>query len=225
LVLEAAELDGRQKFYKMLKEKAVIVELTIGSESAVLLAAQMARDLGTEIEPNAAALLADILNGEPARIRIELDKLAAYTRGRGRITSEDVEALVIAARKNTVWQLADMLATRQRDAALAFLDNLLHEGEQPAGIVGALAWMYRKLIEARDLPAHANGFQAARPLGMRPEAAESALRNARRIPKEELLRGLILLAEADSELKSANPNPRALMEFLIARLTMRPASA
>lgn len=225
LLLEAAELDGRQKFYKMLKEKALIVELTIGSESAVSLAAQMARDLGTEIDSNAAALLADILNGEPARIRIELDKLAAYTRGRGRITSEDVEALVVAARKNTVWQLADMLATRKRDAALAFLDNLLREGEQPAGIVGALAWMYRKLIEARDLPAHVNGFQAARPLGMRPEAAEAALRNARRIPREELLRGLVALAEADSELKSANPDPRALMEFLIARLTMRPAPA
>jgi DNA polymerase III subunit delta len=225
LLLEAAELDGRQKFYKMLKEKALIVELTIGAESAVSLAAQMARDLGTEIDSNAAALLADILNSEPARMRIELDKLAAYTRGRGRITSEDVEALVISARKNTIWQLADMIATRKRDAALAFLDNLLREGEQPAGIVGALAWMYRKLIEARDLPAHANGFQAARPLGMRPEAAEAALRNARQIPKEELLRGLVSLAEADSELKSANPDPRALMEFLIARLTMRPAPA
>jgi DNA polymerase III delta subunit len=225
LLLEAAELDGRQKFCKILKEKALIVELTIGAESAVSLATQMARDLGTDIDMNAAALLADILNGEPARIRIELDKLAAYTRGRGRITSEDVEVLVVAAHKNTVWQLADMLATRKRDAALAFLDNLLREGDQPAGIVGALAWMYRKLIEARDLPADANGFQAARPLGMRPEAAEAALRNARRIPTEELLRGLVLLSEADSELKSANPDPRALMEFLIARLTMRPVSA
>ncbi len=112
-----------------------------------------------------------------------------------------------------------MLASRKRGAALAFLDNLLREGEQPAGIVGALAWMYRKLIEARDLPAHTNGFQAARQLGMRPEAAETAVRQAHRIPKKDLLAGLAALAEADSQLKSANPNPRAMMEFLIARLT------
>jgi DNA polymerase-3 subunit delta len=225
LLLEAAALDKRQKFYKLLSEKALIVQLTLGDESAASLAVQMAEDCGVEIERAAAALLAEILNSEPARIRIEIDKLAAYVQGRGRITAADVEELVVAARKNTVWQLADMLATRKRNAALAFLDNLLREGEQPIGLVGALAWMYRKLIEARELPPGTNGFQAARQLGMRPDAAETAVRQAHRIPKKDLLAGLVALAEADSQLKSSNPNPRALMEFLIVRLTSISASA
>lgn len=227
LLLQAVALDGRQRFCKLLNEKALVVELTIGRESAAALAVQMAKDLGAELDREAAALLADILNGEPARMHIELEKLAVYVQSapdRGRITAGDVEALVVAARKNTVWQLAEMLASRQRAAALAFLDNLLREGEQPAGIVGALAWMYRKLVEARDLPAHASGFQAARQLGMRPDAAETAVRQAHRIPKAELLAGITALAEADSQLKFANPNPHALMEFLIARLTLQPAS-
>ncbi len=219
LVLEAAALDGRQRFFKLLSEKGLIVELSIGPESAASLATQMAKELGAEIDRDAAAMLAEILNGAPARMRVELEKLATYVTGRGPITVADVEALVVAARKNTVWQLTEMLAGRQRAAALAFLDNLLREGEQPVMIVGALAWMYRKLIEARDLPAHASGFQAARPLGMRPEAAETAVRQAHRIPKKDLLAGLAALAEADSQLKSSNPNPRAMMEFLIARLT------
>jgi DNA polymerase-3 subunit delta len=226
LLLEAAALDGLQRFRKLLNEKALVVDLTIGRESAATLASQMAKDWGAELDREAAALLADILNGEPARMHIELEKLAAYVQGapgRGRITAADVEALVVAARRNTVWQLGDMLASRKRDAALAFLDNLLREGEQPAMIVGALAWMYRKLIEARDLPAHTPGFQAARQLGMRPDAAETAVRQAHRIPKTELLAGLAALAEADSQLKYSTPNPRALMEFLIARLTMQPA--
>jgi DNA polymerase-3 subunit delta len=218
LLLEAGALDGRQRFSKLLQEKATVVPLTIGGESAAALAVQMAKDLGVEIDREAAVLLAEILNGEPARIRIELEKLATYAQGRGRITSADVEALVVSARRNTVWQLTEMLASRRRQNALAFLDNLLREGEQPAGIVGALAWTYRKLIEARALPAHTPGFQAARQLGMRPDAAEAALRQAHLIPKQELLASLIALAEADSQLKSANPNPRALMEFLFARL-------
>lgn len=218
LVLEAAALDKRQKLYKLLLENALLVELTIGGESAAALAAQMAKELGTEIDRDAAALLAEIVDSEPARMHIELEKLSAYAHGRG-ITAADVEALVVAARKNTVWQLADMLAGRKRDAAFAFLDNLLREGEQPAGIVGALGWMYRKLIEARELPAHANGYQAAQQLGMRPESAEMAVRQAHRISEHELLAGLAALAEADSQLKSSNPNPRALIEFLVARLT------
>jgi DNA polymerase III subunit delta len=224
LLLEAASLDRRQKFFKLLGEKALIVELTIGGESAAALAAQMAKDLRVEIDRDAAAFLAEILNSEPARIRIELEKLASYVQGSARIRLADVEAMVVAARKNTVWQLAEMLADRKRDAAFAFLDNLLREGEEPVGIIGALAWMYRKLIEAHAIPPHTNGYQAARQLGMRPEAAESALRQAHRFAKKDLLAGLVALAEADSQLKSSNPNPRALMEFLIARLTMRSAA-
>lgn len=219
LLLEAGGLDKRLRFYKLLADKALLVELSIGGESAASLAAQMAKELGVEIEREAAVLLADAMNREPARIRIELEKLATYVYGRGRITSKDVEAVVVAARKNTVWQLADMLATRQRDAALAFLDNLLREGEQPVGLVGALAFTYRKLIEARDLPAGTSGFQGARQLNMNPQAAEAAIRNAHRMQKKDLIAGLVALSEADSQLKSSNPDPRALMEFLIARLT------
>ncbi len=190
LVIEATALDGRQRFSKLLHEKALVVSLTIGPESAALLAVQMAKDLGTEIDRDAAALLADIMNGEPAHIRIELEKLSTYALGR-RIVKADVEALVVAARKNTIWQLADMLANRQRGPALEFLSNLLREGEQPAALVGALAWRYRTLIESRDS----------------------------RFSKKSLLAGLADLAEADSQFKSANKNPRATMEFLIVRLT------
>ena len=225
IVFEVPKLDHRQRLYKVLAENAVIVELTLGNESAAALAEQMAKELGTAIDRSAANLLAEIVNSEPARIRIEMQKLAAYVQGRGRIASADVEELVPKARKNTVWQLADMLATRRRADAFAFLENLLREGEEPIGLVGVLAWMYRKLIEARDLPAAMNGFQAARSLQMRPEAAEVAVRNAHRIPKKDLVAGLLALAEADSQLKSSNPNPRALLEFLIARLTSSASSA
>ena len=219
LLLEASNLDGRLRFSKLLVEKALVVQLTIGDESAASLAAQMAKDLGTEMDRDAAALLADLVNREPARMRMEIEKLSSYVQERRRITAADVETLVVAARKNTVWQLADMLASGKRNDAMAFLSNLLREGEQPAGLVGALAWMYRKLIEARELPAGTNGFQAARQLSLRPEAAEAAVRNAHRLPKQKLVAGLVALAEADSQLKSANPDPRAMMEFLIARLT------
>ena len=224
LLLQASAFDMRLRFSKVLAEKALLVRLSIGDASAAMLAAEIAKELGAEIDREAAALLADILNGEPARMRIELEKLAVYVQGRGRIVAGDVEALVVAARKNTVWQLADLLATRRRNDALAFLDNLLREGEQPVGLVGALAWMYRKLIEARDLPVGISGFQAARQLGMRPEAADAAIQNAHRLPKKELIAGLVALAETDSQLKSSNPDPRPLMEFLIARLTAAPAS-
>ena len=224
LLFEVPKLDKRQRLYKILNEKAVIVELTIGDQ-APQFAAQMAQELGAEIEPAAATLLADITNREPALMRMELQKLSLYVQGRGKITTAAVKELVPNARKNTVWELADMIATRRRDHALQFLDNLLREGEEPVALVGVLSWMYRKLIEARDLPATMRGFQAARPLGMRPDSAEAAIRNAHRMSKENLRAGLVALAETDSQLKSSNPDKRATMEFLIARLTSTGAFA
>ena len=217
LVIEAESLDARLRFTKLLAEKALIVELTIGRESAAALAEQMAVDLGAKIDRAAAALLSELVNGEPARIRVEIEKLAAYA-GAASITSKDVEALVVSEKKNTVWQLGDMLAARRKDAAFAFLENLLREGEQPIAIVGALARLYRQLIEARELPLTTNKYQAAQRLHMPPDAAEVTLRSAHRMPKKQLLAGLVALADADSGLKSSHPDPRALLEFLLVQL-------
>ena len=218
LLIEAEQLDRRKKLFKVLSSGALIVELTIGSVDVSALAAQMARELGAEIDREAAAELADAVNGEPATLRLELEKLALYAAGR-KITVADVDALVVSARKYTVWKLAEVFAARDRRASLEFLDCLLREGEQPAGIVGALSWMYRKLIEARELPPGTNQFQAARDLGMRPDSAATAIAQARRIPREQLLAGISILAEVDSILKSGAPNPRATLEVAMARLT------
>lgn len=218
LIFEAASLDKRRKLFKALADKALVVELTTGSANVAALAMDMARELGAEIAPDAAAELAEAVNGEISKVRLELEKLSLYASGR-RIEVADVEALVVSARKFTVWKLAEVLAARDRRAAMDFLDGVLRAGEQPAQIVGALAWMYRKLIEARELPAGTQPFQAARDLGTRAETAAIALTQSRKMSREALLAGMVELAEADSELKSGRPDPRAILEFLIAKLT------
>ncbi len=225
LVLQAVKLDDRMKLSKRLVEKAQVVSVELAANpeeraaAAALMALDLARQMGVELDREAAEELADILNADMTHIRSELEKLATYAGGRRRITREDVEALVISAKKYSVWQLADMLASRQPARALEFLDSVLREGQPPPQVVGALAWMYRKLLEAQDLPAHLSGWQAARELGMRADAAELALRESRKIPRPQLLDGLKALYEADSRLKSGRVNQRAVMEFLVARLT------
>lgn len=223
LVFEAEQLDKRKKLFKTFAASALIVDLTVPVDP-VALALHMAKEIGANISRDAAEELADAVNGEPARIRLELEKLTLYATGR-QITEEDVDALVVSAKKYTVWKLADAFAARDRRASMELLDSLLREGEQPAALVGALSWMYRKLVEARELPAGMNQYSAARDLGMRPDAAALALQQARRIPREQLLAGIAILAEADSALKSGAPNPRATLEFMLARLTSPGARA
>ena len=185
---------------------------------AVPLALEMAKELGANLEGDAAEELCDILNGELAAIRTDLEKLSAYAGDRRKITREDVNLLVISSRKYEVWDLADMLSARQPAQALEFLDKLLREGEPAPALVGALAWTFRKLLEAQELPAGIQGWQAASRLKMRSNAAEVAVRQSRKFPRAQLASGLAALYEADSRLKSGGTNQRAVMEFLVTQL-------
>ncbi|MBI1738863.1 MAG: DNA polymerase III subunit delta [Acidobacteria bacterium] len=218
LVFEAAQLDQRMKFAKLLGERALVVKLTLGEESGAPFVMQMAQEMGAVLDAECAEELLDLVNNDLARARTELEKLATYA-GKRAITAEDLDALVISSKRYDVWQLADILALRKRDRAMVFLDNLLRNGEQPPALVGAMAWMYRKLLEAQELPAHSPGWQASRQLNMRGNAAEQAIRQSRKIPRKQLLDGLEALGEADSRLKKGKIDQRAVMEFLVARLT------
>jgi len=221
LLLEAAKFDERRRLGKTLLEKMGFVKLEAGPGQTAEIVSRIASDLGGAIDSAAAAALAEMFPGDLGRIRAEIEKLSLYAAGRS-ITRADVDALVVTERKATVWQLADVLAARHGNAALLFLDSALRAGEQPAAMVGALAWMYRKLIEALALPASASGWDAAKRLNMRPDSAALAIRNSRRIPRQALLDGLAALGEADNLLKSGISQPRVVLEFLIARLALTP---
>jgi len=224
LVLEATALDQRMKLAKLLADKTLVVDVGLGSDiearqaAAVPLARTMAKEQGVEFEKGAAEDLAEFVAADLMRLKTEITKLATYVAQRKLIRRQDVTALVISEKTTTVWEMADMLATRQGKRALEFLDCLLRDGEQPLQMLGAITWMYRKIIEASELKGISNGYQAARALQMRPEQAEVALQAARKIPKARLLQGLQSLQTADNLLKGGADDPHTVMEFLISEL-------
>jgi DNA polymerase-3 subunit delta len=232
LVVEATGLDQRMKLGKMLTEKTLVVACGLGENSgerqaaAVAFARTIGKEEGVEFEKGAAEDLAEFVAADLMRLKMEIDKLATFVGDKKSISRNDVSSMVISEKTTTVWELADLLAARKSRKALEFLDRLLRDGEEPLSMVGAMAWMYRKLIEASEIKGVTNGWQAARALGMRPEQAELALQNARRISKPRLLSGLGALQNADDRLKGGAEDARAVMEFLVTELTTsEPAKA
>jgi len=225
LVIEAEKLDMRMMLGKRLAELALVVEVGLGERvegrvgAAASLAKMLVREQRMEFEKGAAEDLAELVNGDLMRLKTEVEKLVMYGAGRKMIRREDVSALVISEKSTTIWEVADLLASRQPRKALEFIDRLLREGEEPVMMVGGMAWMYRKLVEASELRGVTNGWQAARALGMRPEQAELAIQSARKVPRERLLEGLQALADADNKLKGGAQDVRAVMEFLVWRLS------
>jgi DNA polymerase III subunit delta len=231
LVIEADKLDMRMQLGKKLSDLALVVEVGAGERqedripAAIELAKTLAKERGVVFEKGAAEDLAEFVSGDLLRLKTEIEKLATYVAERKLIQREDVSALVVSNKTTTIWEVADLIAARQSRKALEFVDRLLRDGEQPVMMVGALAWMYRKLIEASELRGAMNGWQAARQLGMRPEQAELALQAARRIPRERLLDGLQAVEEADARLKGGAHDDQATVEFLVWRLSGQSAAS
>lgn len=231
LIIEASGLDQRMRLAKLLAEKALVVEVGLGENAeeriraAVGLAKSLGKECGVEFEKGAAEDLAEFVGGDLMRLKTEVVKLSTYATERKRLRREDITALVVSEKTTTIWELANLLATSQPAKALEFFDRLLREGEEPVMMIGGMAWMYRKLVEASELRGVTNGWQAARALGMRPEQAELALESARKISKERLLNGLRALREADDRLKGGTKDVRAVMEFLVWQLSGARAAA
>ena len=225
LVIEATQLDQRMKLSKLLVEKSLVVTVGLGDDpnqrnaAAVALARSLAKEQGVEFEKGAAEDLAECVSADLQRLKTEIEKLATFAGERKTILLEDVASMVISERTTTVWEMADMIASRQGKRALEFLDRLLRSGEEPIFLLGGLLFMYRKLVEASEVKGVVNGWQAARALQMAPEKAELAVRNARKISQPRLLAGIRAFQLADNRLKGGSEDPRAVMEFLIAELT------
>src|SRR5258708_36256910 len=133
LVVEATGLDQRMKLGKLLAEKALVVECGLGENAgerqaaAVALARAIGKEQAVEFEKGAAEDLAEFVAADLMRLKTEIDKLATYAAEKKVIGRADVSALVISEKTTTVWELADLLASRQPKKALEFLDRFLRD--------------------------------------------------------------------------------------------------
>jgi DNA polymerase-3 subunit delta len=198
------------------------------------------KELGVEIEPRAAALLAeriggmvaetDVERGEQTRIAAgELDKLATYAAGRA-ITADDVEALVADTRPASLFAITNAVDRRDAAAAATALSRALRE-EQPAlRILGALQGRISDLIVARDLAASgAQPAEITRRVGRgNARMAERLVEAGRRYSGAELEAMLTGLFEADLAIKTNAMEPEPALaawlgEFLLGMPRSRKA--
>src|SRR5262249_22124457 len=167
-----ARLDQRMRLGKLLAEKTLVVAVTLGENeserrvAAVREANRLAAKMKVTLETGVAEELADLVGDDLLLLKNEIEKLAIHAGESRRIRREALDALVVSNRKSTVWKLSEMIASRKGREAMDFLHRLLREGEEPVALVGAIAWMYRKLIETQELRGLVKECQGARLLGI-----------------------------------------------------------
>jgi DNA polymerase-3 subunit delta len=116
------KVDGRTKFAKVLKEKAVLVTTKKMYDSQLPEWTQeLIQSKGLAISPKGLALLVDHIGNDLSRIENEIDKLSVNLGKRKTITEEDIESFIGVSKDFNVFELQSAMAKKDMARAIRII--------------------------------------------------------------------------------------------------------
>ena len=227
LVVEAGDLTPKSALRKAFEEAsnaAAIACEAQGEADTLTLVERWAEAEGLAIEPEAKALLTELLLGDRARARGELEKLALHAlsaEGPEPVGEGAVRALVSGGTDADQFALAGRAAAGEpRTLELALGDQVLEE-VSPIGLLRITAEQLKRILWVRTrLDEGARGAEAAK--GLRPPAfgpREAQLRRqAAGWTGPRLRMGLAWLVEAEANAKLQSANEEAIAARALVRV-------
>lgn len=170
---------------------------------------------GLSATPDAAALLAERVEGNLLAAAQEIDKLAVL-HGQGRIDATEMESLVADSARYDVFKLTDAAFTGDGPRALRILAGLRSEGDELLALMG---WLVNQLQLALRL-ANANDLAAQiRSERLWPAREQLFRKVLRRAPRDHWLQCLARASRIDRMVKGREQgNPWQEAERLIAAI-------
>ena len=174
---------------------------------------------GGEIEPPAAAKLAEMVGVDTRQAGQEIAKLLAYVNWARQVRVQDVEAVSIVTAQESVFDFVDALATGNSQSAQRLLHRLL-ENEEAFGLWGMVIRQFRLLLLAREVLDGGGGKEeVAAALGVHPYVAEKTSGQARSFTLPVLERIYHRLLEIDEGAKTGGFTLELALDTLVVELT------
>ncbi len=172
------------------------------------------------LEPKAAQRLGQHVGEDLSRVEGLLGALsAAYGQG-ARISVEDLEPYLGEAGNVPRYELTDAISRGEPAAALGVLHRMFEAGGLSAvEVLATLNRTYAQLLTL-DGAAVSGEREAAALLGSAPFVAKKALEQSRRLGSARIAQAIVLLAEADLDVKGGTGlAPELVLEIAVARLS------
>ena len=158
-VISATSIDKRRSAWKRLSKLASIETFDkpdtskAGWEEAVLAEAnRKARAMGITFESGALELLVQMAGDDTRQMENELEKIDLYLGERRRAGLATVRNLVSMSRAGVIWEIGNAIAARDLQRALELLGTLMHQGQNPVGLLlAAIVPRVRSLLMVKDL--------------------------------------------------------------------------
>lgn len=185
---------------------------------------KQAGELGGEIEPRAAAALAELIGSDTRAAVNEIEKLLALVNYGRPINVEDVERCSLQiGEQGDFFALIDAIGANAPAKAMGALRELLAERE-PISLFFGLVAHFRLLVQANEIVTAGGGEgEVAKGLGIHPYRAKKLAGQARRFSAESLDVVYARLLDYDRGIKTGELDAELALQTFVAALVAAPA--
>lgn len=223
LIFVESEVDKRSRMYKAVKACGRAVEFVRQDEKTLMRwgVGILGRE-GLRITQRDMELLITKTGTDMSNIRMELDKLIAYTSGKSVVTTQDIEDICVTQTENRIFDMVRAVTDRNQKRALELYEDLLTLRESPMKILFLLARQYQQIYLAKQMAA-AGVPQAemASRLSIPPFALKKLMPCARSYSSEELERAVRDFVESEEAVKTGRLGDVLSVELLIIKYSSR----
>ncbi len=181
---------------------------------------------GKAMPRDAAELLVELVGPTMGLLDQEIAKLAVAVGEKPAIDAETVDRLVGRSRSANVFRIMEAVGEGKPAQALAILEELFAEGEDPMAVMGPLTWQLRMLASVGRYLTSGQSLDSAIASANVPRYhSEGYAKQARWLGKNRLGKLTEWLVELNHGLKGGNElPPRVQLECLIVKLARPRAS-
>jgi len=157
-----------------------------------------ARELGLQLDPDAARALISSVGDRQQRLLRELEKLALWAGPGAQLGPAEIEEIAAPSAERRTWTLADALVAGDTQAATRVYLTLRAQGERVPGLLYWMAQRVRTALEiAQALDRGEPPAQIKRGLRMPSRAADRLIADARASGSAQLQRALEQIADLE----------------------------
>ncbi len=216
------KVDGRLKFFAALKKKGELMNFKPLYENKLPGFIKLeVKNLNKMIDDDALQYLIRIVGNNLLELEGELTKIAIAIGDKKLISLDDVKEVCSEVRRNTVFELADCLGSKDITSSLRILGKMIEHGEYPTMILGAIIRHFNNLFEIRErVEKRETKEQIAKSTRIHPFFLSKYITQSKKLKKSDIKRVFDSLLLTDIALKSRKLPDKLILEKLFFDLCL-----
>jgi DNA polymerase-3 subunit delta len=216
----ASKIDKRKKHIKRFIERGAVVEFKRPFDNQIPdWIVTIAKKHSIKLDRDAVDLIHQFVGSNLQDINAEVQKLAQFIGGSGKVaTADDVLQVVSRIKVDSVFDLTDAIGHNDRARALYCLANLLDHGQNEVGVLSLVSRHVRILKLINDgMKEGLSGQRLSSRAGVAPYFLKSYIEQARHWNERKIDHTFQALLDTDRALKSSPVASHIWLENFIVR--------